>query len=92
MSWLILHNYRTEMKTTLMRRRFMAQIAALSVLPLALVRRARAQQYAQQTEAQTAAVNALIEKITGGAALSRGRIKLEIPTLADNGQLARCRR
>ncbi len=85
MSWLILHNYRTKMKTILMRRRFMAQIVALSLLPLTLVRRARAQQYAQQTEAQTAAVNALIEKITGGAALNRGRIKLEIPTLADNG-------
>lgn len=73
------------MKSMLTRRSFLAHIAVLAAAPLAAVRRAFAQQFAQQTEAQTAAVNALIDKITGGAPLARGRVKLDIPTLADNG-------
>jgi sulfur-oxidizing protein SoxY len=62
------------------RRRFILRAAAFLTLPLATLRRAHA-----QTEAQTAALDAMIQKITGGAPLQRGRVKLEIPVLADNG-------
>ena len=56
----------------------MAQAAA--ALALVALPRARA-----QTDAQIAAVDAMIAKITGGAPLRRGRVTLEIPVLADNG-------
>ena len=58
------------------RRRFMARIAALLVLPLLNLRSARA---------QMSAADAFLEKITGGAPLQTGRVRLEIPALADNG-------
>ena len=64
------------MKIFLHRRGFIARVAALMVLPFVAQRRAFA---------QSEAVDSLIEKITGGAPLQRGRVKLEIPTLADNG-------
>ena len=64
------------MKKFLHRRGFIARIAALMALPFFAQRRAFA---------QSEAVDSLIEKITGGAPLQRGRVKLEIPTLADNG-------
>ena len=64
------------MKIFLHRRGFIARIAALMVLTFVAQRRAFA---------QSEAVDSLIEKITGGAPLQRGRVKLEIPTLADNG-------
>jgi sulfur-oxidizing protein SoxY len=62
------------------RRHFIVQAATLLTLPLAVPRRVHA-----QTEVQTAALDAMIQKITGGAPLQRGRVKLEIPVLADNG-------
>jgi sulfur-oxidizing protein SoxY len=58
------------------RRRFIARLAALFALPLLPLRRA---------QAQSATVDALIAQITGGAPLQKGRVKLEIPALADNG-------
>jgi len=80
MSSPILHNCMTEMKKMYFRRQFIAQITALAAAPLTMLRRAHA-----QTEAQTAAVEAMIAKVTGGAPLGRGRVQLEIPVLADNG-------
>jgi sulfur-oxidizing protein SoxY len=68
------------MRKTVYRRQFMARAAALFALPLAWLPRARA-----QTEAQTAALDAMIANITGGAPLKSGRVRLEIPVLADNG-------
>lgn len=58
------------------RRRFFTRIASLLALPLLNLRSARA---------QTTAADALLEKITGGAPLRNGRVRLEIPALADNG-------
>ena len=58
------------------RRGFIARIAALLALPLLSLRSARA---------QPPAADALLEKITGGAPLQTGRVRLEIPALADNG-------
>lgn len=58
------------------RRGFIARIAALLALPLLSLRSARA---------QTPAADALLDKITGGAPLQTGRVRLEIPALADNG-------
>ena len=58
------------------RRRFFTRIAALLALPLLNLHSARA---------QTTAADALLEKITGGAPLRNGRVRLEIPALADNG-------
>lgn len=58
----------------------MARVAALFASPLAWLPRANA-----QTEAQIAALDAMIAKITGGAPLKSGRVQLQIPVLADNG-------
>jgi sulfur-oxidizing protein SoxY len=58
------------------RRGFMAGAAAFFALPWLTLRRAHA---------QSDAVDAIIQKITGGAAVQPGRVKLEIPALADNG-------
>lgn len=60
------------------RRNFIARIAAIAALPLTAPHLARAQ-------AETEAVDALVLKITGGAPVRRGRVKLDIPLLADNG-------
>ena len=64
------------MKKLFNRRGFLAQIAALIALPWLTLRRANA---------QSDVVDAIINKITGGVAVQPGRVKLEIPALADNG-------
>jgi sulfur-oxidizing protein SoxY len=56
------------------RRRALAYLLALCAWPLA---RARA--------ADADSVEAMVLKVTGGAAVQSGRVKLEIPLLADNG-------
>lgn len=70
------------MRARIERRRWLAWLAALCALPLVPLRRAQAQ---AQSEAQTAALEAMIRKVTGGAPVQRGRVQLDIPTLADNG-------
>ena len=64
------------MKIFLNRRGFLSRVAALLALPLLTFRRA---------SAQSDAVDAIIGRITGGAPVQQGRVKLEIPALADNG-------
>jgi sulfur-oxidizing protein SoxY len=61
---------------TLKRRRFMSVLAGLAAVPLFRGRRA----YAESNS-----LAPLIEKITQGATVREGRVKLEIPRLADNG-------
>ena len=58
------------------RRSFVARLAALVALPLVAPQRARA---------QSAPVDVLVQKVTGGAPIRRGRVNLEIPVLAENG-------
>lgn len=58
------------------RRRFLGWAAAVLAAPLALTQRARA---------QIPALDPAITAITKGAPVSKGRVKLEIPALADNG-------
>jgi sulfur-oxidizing protein SoxY len=58
------------------RRRLLKRIAALLVLPFAAVRPVRA---------QTEAVDLMVLKVTGGVRVQEGRVKLDIPMLADNG-------
>jgi len=58
------------------RRRFFAALAGLVTAPLIRVRRARA------ADDELAPI---IEKITGGAPVGSGRVRLELPRLADNG-------
>jgi sulfur-oxidizing protein SoxY len=38
-----------------------------------------------RVRAQVVAIDPTVQKITGGARLSKGRVKLEMPVLADNG-------
>jgi sulfur-oxidizing protein SoxY len=57
------------------RRRFLATLAGLASAPLMPARAAPA----------AGPLAPLIEKITGGAPLREGRVRLEIPRLADNG-------
>jgi sulfur-oxidizing protein SoxY len=56
------------------RRGFLAQLLALCAWPFAAARAA---------DADT--VDAMVLKVTGGAAVQPGRVKLELPVLADNG-------
>ena len=58
------------------RRSFVARLAALLALPLVSPQRARA---------QSAPVDVLVQNVTGGAAVQRGRVKLDKPVLAENG-------
>jgi sulfur-oxidizing protein SoxY len=58
------------------RRRFMSVLAGLAAVPLF---RGRAAHAADDSLAP------LIDKITGGARLQEGRVKMEMPRLADNG-------
>jgi sulfur-oxidizing protein SoxY len=58
------------------RRRFVSVLATLAAAPLFRGRPARA---------ASDPLAPLIDKITGGAQLREGRVKLEIPRLADNG-------
>jgi sulfur-oxidizing protein SoxY len=63
------------MITPTRRRRFIAKLAGLAAVPLVPARAA----------APAGPLAPLIEKITGGAPLQEGRVRLEIPRLADNG-------
>jgi sulfur-oxidizing protein SoxY len=58
------------------RRTFIARLAALLALPFAAPWTARA---------QSEPVDVLVRKVTGGAAVRRGRVKLDLPALAENG-------
>ncbi len=61
------------------RRTFIARLAALAALPYAAP-------HAAQAQAQTAQpAEASLRSISGGAPVQRGRVKLEVPRLADNG-------
>jgi sulfur-oxidizing protein SoxY len=57
------------------RRRFITALAGLAAAPLVPAR----------TAAAAGPLAPVIEKITGGAPLQEGRVRLEIPRLADNG-------
>jgi len=63
------------MKTRYPRRRVIATLAGLAAAPLLPARAA----------SPAGPLAPLIEKITGGAPLQEGRVRLEIPRLADNG-------
>lgn len=58
------------------RRHFISVLAGLVAAPLLPAREARA---------VSASLEPLVRKITGGASLREGRVKLETPRLADNG-------
>jgi len=64
------------MNALTLRRRFIQRIAAISALPWLGVR---------QAGAQTESVEAMVLKVTAGAPVQAGRVKLDIPVLADNG-------
>lgn len=59
------------------RRRFMASLAGLAATALVFPGRPRA--------ATAETLVPVISKLTGGAAVNEGRVKLEMPRLADNG-------
>ena len=59
------------------RRRFLSVLAGAAAAPLLVPRQARA--------AAAESLAPLITKVTGGAQVREGRVKLEIPRLADNG-------
>jgi sulfur-oxidizing protein SoxY len=59
------------------RRRFLSLLAGAAAAPLLSGQQARA--------AAAESLAPLVRKITGGAPLREGRVKLEIPRLADNG-------
>ncbi len=58
------------------RRSFIARIAALAALPFAIAKPARA---------QSNSVDAMMRAVTGGAPLQSGRVTLDLPRLAENG-------
>src|SRR5271157_2834780 len=58
------------------RRGFFAQLLALCAWPYAPVRGA---------DAPAESVEVMVLKVTGGARVETGRVKLELPLLADNG-------
>lgn len=58
------------------RRRFVTALAGLAAAPLLRIRNARG---------ATDSLEPIIRKVTGGAVLREGRVRLEIPRLADNG-------
>jgi len=57
------------------RRRFLATLTAIAGAPLV----------ARAALAQTDGRESLIRQVTGGAPVTAGRVKLDTPTLADNG-------
>ena len=59
---------------TLSRRGFLAQLLALCAWPFAAARGADAD-----------SVEVMVFKVTGGATVQPGRVKLDLPVLADNG-------
>ena len=58
------------------RRRFIVRLLAVCAWPLAPARAA---------ETDSESVEAMLLKLTGGATIQPGRVKLELPVLADNG-------
>ena len=62
--------------TTRSRRKFLTRVAALLALPAAVPRAARA---------EDGTVDAMLRQLTAGARIAPGRVKLELPTLAENG-------
>jgi sulfur-oxidizing protein SoxY len=60
----------------LQRRGFLAQLLALCAWPIATVRGA---------DAPAESVEVMVLKLTGGATVQTGRVKLDLPLLADNG-------
>jgi sulfur-oxidizing protein SoxY len=58
------------------RRKFLARLLALCAWPVTLARAA---------DAPADSVEVMVLKLTGGAAVQTGRVKLELPLLADNG-------
>lgn len=58
------------------RRGFLATLPSLAALPLL---------HARKAQAETESLASLIGAVTGGAPLTPGRVKLEMPRLADNG-------
>jgi len=58
------------------RRGFLAQLLAVCAWPLAPARAA---------DTGSESVEAMVRKVTGGAKVETGRVKLELPVLADNG-------
>jgi len=61
------------------RRRFISVVAGLAAAPLVTGQKARAAIESIESLAP------IVNKITGGVALREGRVKLEMPRLADNG-------
>ena len=59
------------------RRRILSAVAGLAAMPLLMARAARGQQPDVLAE--------LARKVTGGAAVSPGRVTVDTPRLADNG-------
>lgn len=59
-----------------LRRRFLARLLAIGAWPFATVRAA---------DAPAESVEAMVLKVTGGATVETGRVKLELPVYADNG-------
>ena len=66
------------MSRILKRRSFIARLGAFLALPIALPRLAHAQ-------AATDVVEQMVMKVTNGARVQEGRVKLDIPVFADNG-------
>ena len=60
------------------RRSFLTRLGALLALPVGLPRLAQAQVNAESVEV-------MVLKVTGGARVQEGRVKLDIPMFADNG-------
>jgi len=58
------------------RRKFFARLLALCAWPVALARAA---------DVPVDSVEVMVLKLTGGAVVQTGRVKLELPLLADNG-------
>jgi sulfur-oxidizing protein SoxY len=58
------------------RRKFLARLLAFCAWPVALARAA---------DAPADSVEVMVLKLTGGAVVQTGRVKLELPLLADNG-------
>jgi sulfur-oxidizing protein SoxY len=70
------------MKKLFARRGFLLRMTAFFTLPWLNLRASHAQ---NTPSIQSESADAVIKRITGGAAVQEGRVKLEIPVLADNG-------
>src|SRR5712691_2095165 len=65
------------------RREFL--VLACGAASIAAATRARAQLDPNQAALRKAALQEAVRKVTGGAQVRRGRVKLELPPLIDNG-------